>query len=172
MDYCSHIWCSDKKDNYIVYIKSKLNLPPFQLFVGYCLDHSILLYHLLSGLAYHLVLFSGSPCTYYMHIVHHHLSPSSLLTCGISQGSILGPILSISISPLSVLSSALQLAQTHFMLMTPTFLSFIPKNFSSSITEHESTVSFTSSRMSLNFLTQNPSKSKFLLLTSFSKHPQ
>ena len=79
-----------------------------------------------------------------------------------SQGSVLGPIIfnmyTISLSNLISLSSI-----THLLYAQDTqiFISFIPKNLSTAISDLESTIYLVSSWMSFNYLILNPSKTDF-----------
>ena len=93
-----------------------------------------------------------------------HSSPSSPLTCGVPQGSVLGPVLfNLYTTPLSSLISAYSIS--HLLYADDTqLISFVHKNFSSAINNLQSTITVISSWMSSNYLTLNPSKTEFLLI--------
>ena len=102
-----------------------------------------------------------------------HLSPSSSLTCGVPQGSVLSPILfNLYKTPLSTLISSSAISHLLYADDTQLFVSFTPKNFPSVISDLQSTISLISSWISSNCLTLNPSKMNFFSLASLNKHPQ
>ena len=82
-----------------------------------------------------------------------HSSPSFPLTCGVPQGSVLGPVLfNIYTTPLSSLISASSISHLLYADDTQFFISFVPKNFSSAINNLQSTITVISSWMSSNYL--------------------
>ena len=94
-----------------------------------------------------------------------HSSPSSPLTCGVPQGSVLGPVLfNLYTTPLSLLISDSYICHLLYADDTQFFISFVPKNLSSAINNLQSTITIISSWMSSNYLTLNPCKTEFLLI--------
>ena len=94
-----------------------------------------------------------------------HSTPSSHLTCRVSQGSVLGPVLfNLYTTPLSSLISASSIPQPLYADDTQLFVSFVSKNFSSAINNLQSTIVLISSSMFFNYLTLNPSKTAFILI--------
>ena len=90
--------------------------------------------------------------------------PFILLTCGVSQGSVLGPIrFNLYITPLISLISASSISHLLYADDTQLLISFLPKNFSSAINNLQSTITQISSWMSSNYLILNTSKTEFLL---------
>ena len=99
--------------------------------------------------------------------IQPNLSPSSTSTCGVPQGSLLGPILfNLYTTPLSTIISSSTISHLLYADDTQLFISFIPKQYSAAISNLQSTVSLISSWMSSNYLTLNPTKTDFLNRTS------
>ena len=97
--------------------------------------------------------------------IQPHLSPSSTLTYGVPQGSVLGPILfNVYTTPLSTLISSSTISHLLYADDTQLFVSLTPQNFPSVISDLQSTVSLISSWMSPYFLTLHPSKTEYLLI--------
>ena len=93
-----------------------------------------------------------------------YLSPSSSLTCGVPQDSVLGPILfNLYTTPLSTLISSSIISHLLYADDTQLFVSFTPKNFPLVISDLQSTIWLILSWMSSNCLTLNPFKTEFLL---------
>ena len=92
-------------------------------------------------------------------------SPPSRLTCRVPQGSVLGPVIfNVYTTPLRSLIGASSISHLLYAEDTQLFISFVLKNFSSAINNLQSTIALISSWMSSNYLTLNPSKTKFLLI--------
>ena len=91
--------------------------------------------------------------------------PSSPLTCGVPQGSVLGPVLfNLYTTSLSSLINASSISHLLYADDTQLFISFVSKNFSSAINNFQSTITLISSWISSNYPTLNPSKTEFLLI--------
>ena len=69
-----------------------------------------------------------------------------------------------SYTPLSYLISASSISHLLYVDDTQRFISFVPKNFSSAINNHQTTITLISSWMSSNYLNLNSSKTEFLLI--------
>ena len=101
------------------------------------LDHSILLHRLstwfgISELPLQWFTSYLSSRTSAVSIPSHlsHLSPSEPLTCGVPQGSVLGPIIfNLYTTPLSTLISLSSISHLLYADDTQLFISFVPKTF-------------------------------------------
>ena len=133
------------------------------------LDHSILLNRLstwfsISSVSLQWFTLYLSSRTSTVGILPHS-SPSSPLACGVPQGSVLGPVLfNLYATPLSSLINASSISHLIYTDDTQLFISFVPKNFSSAISNPQSNITLISSWMSSDYLTLNPSKTEFLLI--------
>jgi len=96
---------------------------------------------------------------------NNNLSSLHTCFCGVSQGSVLGPLLFVMYTtPLSTLISSLSLNHHLYADNTQLFLSFHPSEFHSNITHLQNALQRISSWMTTNLLTLNSSKTEFLLI--------
>ena len=93
-------------------------------------------------------------------------SPSNItISCGVPQGSVLGPILfTLYTTPLSTLIANTSPSHHLYADDTQLFTSFVPKDFPFVINQLQSSVSTSSSWMTANLLILNPSKTEFMLI--------
>ena len=138
------------------------------------LDHSILLHRLSTWFG----IFSVSLQWFTSYLssrtttvgISPHSSPSSPLSCGVPQGSVLGPVLvNLYTTPPRYLISASSISHLLYADDTQLFISFVPKNVSSAINNLQSTITLISSWMSSNYLNLNPLKLNSFLSVSLSK---
>ena len=94
-----------------------------------------------------------------------HKSSTFLLSCGVPQGSVLGPILFIMYTtPLSSLLSNTGINHHLYADDTQLFISFSPSSYPTSIIQLQSAIAQVSSWMSSNLLVLNPTKTEFLVI--------
>ena len=87
------------------------------------------------------------------------------LSCGVPQGSVLGPILfNMYTTPLNTLISSRSLNQYLYADDTKIFISFAPKTFITAVSQLQDTIFDISSWMTTNLLNLNPSKIEFMLI--------
>ena len=133
------------------------------------IDHSILITRLSSWFGIH-----GSALDWFKSYLSSRsfrvrcddiLSSLYTSSCGVPQGSVLGPLLFVMYTtPLSTLISSLSLNHHLYADDTQLFLSFHPHDFDSSIAHLQSSLQQISSWLTANLLTLNSSKTEFLLI--------
>ena len=133
------------------------------------IDHSILLHRLSSwfGIADSaLTWFKTYLISRSFSVLASDLASSPYpLSCGVPQGSVRGPILfNMYTTPLSILISSPSLDHQLYADDTQIFISFVPKTFTTAITQLQDTISEISSWMTVNLPSLNPSKLKFMLI--------
>jgi hypothetical protein len=132
------------------------------------IDHSILLHRLSSWFGINSTALSWFESYLssraFVTSCRNNKSSSCSLSCGIPQGSVLGPLLfSLYTTPLSSILSATSVSHHLYADDTQLFISFLPSNFSTSINHLQSSISQVSIWMSANLLSLNPSKTEFLI---------
>jgi len=133
------------------------------------IDHAILLHRLSAwfGIAdtalswFHSYLSSRSSTV----SASGHKSPPFSATCGVPQGSVLGPLLFIMYTtPLSSLISSSSVHHHLYADDTQLYLSFSPQSFCTNIVQLQTVIGQVSSWMSSNLLSLNPHKTEFLVI--------
>ena len=130
-------------------------------------DHNILITRLSSWFGVHVSVLNWlksylASCSFHVKC-DKDFSSEHISSCGVHQGSVLGPLLFVML-PRSALSSPHFLLTITFTQMIITFFSFHPRNFDSSIAHLQTALKHISSWMSANLLTLNSSETEFLII--------
>ena len=132
-------------------------------------DHSLLLHRLknwfgISGPVLNWFSTYLSPCTQSVYL-NGSYSSSTLLTCGVPQGSVLGPLLfTLYTTPLGTLLDNHSLGYHFYADDTQIYISFDSLSCDSSVQLLSAVFDELQSWMAANKLLLNPSKTEFLLL--------
>ena len=133
------------------------------------INHSILLDRLQNWFGLHgtvLDWFRSYLSSRTFTVLTNGIKSSNLpISCGVPQGSVLGPLLFIMYTtPLSHLLSTSSVHHHLYADDTQLFISFSPPSFHASIQLLQNSVSAVANWMSANLLCLNPSKSEFLVI--------